>query len=105
MPSTWNAGKSLTANGTAERACTFCANDTAERACTLLYALSAGTDGGPSIPLLRQLAAIYSDRSRNRSQLSSGFNSSIMVAVIGALVGFVILALFMPLFSLITALS
>ena len=72
---------------------------------TLLYALSAGTDGGPSIPLLRQLAAIYSDRSRNRSQLSSNFNSSIMVAVIGALVGFVILALFMPLFSLITALS
>lgn len=72
---------------------------------TLLYALSAGTDGGPSIPLLRQLAAIYGDRSRNRSQLSSGFNSSIMVAVIGALVGFVIVALFMPLFSLITALS
>ena len=34
VPSTWNAGKSLTANGTAERACTFCANDTAERACT-----------------------------------------------------------------------
>lgn len=72
---------------------------------TLLYAMSAGTDGGPSIPLLRQLAAIYSDRSRNRTQLSSGFNSSIMVAVIGALVGFVIVALFRPLFSLITALS
>ena len=24
MPSTWNPGKSSTANGTAERACTFC---------------------------------------------------------------------------------
>jgi hypothetical protein len=24
VPSTWNPGKSLTANGTAERACTFC---------------------------------------------------------------------------------
>ena len=24
MPSTWNLGKSLTANGTAERACYFC---------------------------------------------------------------------------------
>jgi len=72
---------------------------------TLLHSLSAGTDGGPSIPLLRQLAAIYSDRSRNRTQLSSGFYSSIMVAVIGALVGFVIVALFRPLFSLITPLS
>jgi len=35
VPSTWNAVKSLTANGTAERACYLCANGTAERACYL----------------------------------------------------------------------
>ncbi len=39
VPSTWNPGKCLTANGTSERACTFLtANGTAERAC---YSLTA----------------------------------------------------------------
>ena len=72
---------------------------------TLIFALSAGAAGAPSVPLLRQLASIYGDRAQNRENLGTSFIGPLATLAIGLIVGFVVIALFMPLISLITSLS
>ncbi|HUP82420.1 MAG TPA: type II secretion system F family protein [Pirellula sp.] len=69
------------------------------------HALEAGPNGGPSIALLRQVSAIYIDRVRHRFSWSAGFLAPLSIVGIGLCVGFVVIAIFLPLVSLITSLS
>ena len=59
----------------------------------------------PNTPLLRELARTYSERARTRVSWSTSFVGPISLIVIGLLVGFTVIALFMPLVSLVTSLS
>jgi len=68
-------------------------------------ALQAGPNKTPSIPLLRQLSAIYFERVRQRVEWSAALFSPLMIIGIGVVTGFTVLALFMPLVSLITSVS
>ncbi len=71
----------------------------------VFLALKAGPNETPSIPLLRQLSASYFERVRQRVEWSSGLFAPLSIIGIGIAIGFVVLALFMPLVSLITSLS
>jgi len=69
------------------------------------HALEAGSDGGPSIALLRQVSRNYVDRAEVRFNWSAGFLAPLVLLGVGFGVGFVVLSLFIPLLSLITSLS
>ncbi len=68
-------------------------------------ALEAGPNGAPSIPLLRQLSTLYVERVRHRFDWAAGLFAPLAIVGVGLLVAFLVLALFMPLISLITSLS
>jgi type II secretory pathway component PulF len=70
----------------------------------VIHALSI-RDGQPSIPLLRELSEIYSRRAQGRGDWTTGLFAQIAIVLIGFVVGFVVIALFMPLVTLITGLS
>jgi type IV pilus assembly protein PilC len=72
---------------------------------TILHALTAGANGDPSIVLLRQLAVLYGDRSEYRIGVSSDLITPVAILIVGALIGSIIIALFLPLVSLVTSLS
>ncbi len=72
---------------------------------TMLHALQAGPDDQPSIPLLRQLADLYTTRVRDRHNWATGFMAQFAIVGMGLAVGFVVLALFIPLVELINGLS
>lgn len=72
---------------------------------SVVHALQAGSDNGPSIPLLRQLADLYTSRVRSRHNWSAGFMGQLAIIGMGLTVGFVVLALFLPLVSLINGLT
>ena len=59
----------------------------------------------PNVALLRELSRTYSERARARVGWSTSLIGPISLIVIGFLVGFTILALFMPLVSLVTSLT
>ena len=71
----------------------------------VVQALEAGPNGGPSIALLRQVSNIYFDRVRLRFSWSEGFLAPLSIIGIGLCIGYVVIAIFMPLISLITGLS
>ncbi|QDT00794.1 type II secretion system F family protein [Adhaeretor mobilis] len=71
---------------------------------SLVHALQPSKHSGPSIRLLRQLAKLYSTRVRDRQSWSSGYLAHFAVIAVGLVVGFVVIALFMPLVSLINGL-
>ncbi|MEQ1830334.1 MAG: type II secretion system F family protein [Pirellula sp.] len=71
----------------------------------LFHALQADPGGGPSVSLLRQLAAMYCDRSLNRLEWTANYINPVAVIFIGGLIGGVVISLFMPLVSLVTSLS
>lgn len=68
-------------------------------------ALTAGQGGQPSIPMLRQVADLYCEQSQTREKERSAMLAPLMIVCLGCVIGLVIIALFMPLISLITALS
>jgi type II secretory pathway component PulF len=72
---------------------------------TALHALTAAHDGKPSIPLLRQIADIYWERCERSRSSGNGWLGPLAIFCLGFIVGFVVLALFMPLISLVTSLS
>ena len=72
---------------------------------SLLYALQADPAGQPSLPLLQSLAQIYSERAQSRVELLTALLPILAVVVVGLGVGFVVIALFMPLVSMITSLA
>ena len=70
---------------------------------TVVQALFGSTT--PSIPLLRQIAQISRIRVEARVDRVGGFIGPLTVVFIGLIVGFIVLALFMPMVSLVTSLS
>ena len=72
---------------------------------TLMHALSAAKGNQPSIPLIRELAQMYSSRLRGRLNRRTGLTSPLFIIAIGLVVGMVVLALFMPLVQMITSLA
>jgi type IV pilus assembly protein PilC len=62
-------------------------------------------DSRKRVALLRSLSDLYWNRAMNRSRASAGWIAPTAVVFIGAFVAFVVLALFMPLLSLVTSLS
>ncbi len=69
------------------------------------YALACGSDGQPNVPLLRELATMYSERAQQRTSWSTSVLGPLSLFGLGLLVGFVLIALFLPLVSLVTALA
>ncbi len=59
----------------------------------------------PNVPLLRELSRIYSERARTRVSWTTSLIGPVSLIAIGFLVGFVIIALFMPLVSMVTSLA
>jgi type II secretory pathway component PulF len=72
---------------------------------SLLNAFEAGPDSTPSIPLLRELATMYSQRAYDRVHKQTGMSSPLLIAFVGLLIAMVIISLFMPLVSMVTSLT
>jgi len=72
---------------------------------TMVHALQAGPGNQPSIPLLRQLAELYTTRVHDRHNWATGFLAQFAILGMGLAVGFVVLALFIPLVELLSALT
>jgi type IV pilus assembly protein PilC len=72
---------------------------------TVVYALQAGPEGAPHIPLLQTLADGYAERVRNRLRLSTGFLPQLAIISIGLVVAIVVFALFIPLVMLVNGLT
>lgn len=63
-------------------------------------------DGGqPNTELLRELSTLYGERVQRRVDWSTGAMAQFSIILLGIAVGFLVIALFLPLVSLITALS
>lgn len=69
------------------------------------HALAAGAEGRPSIGLLRELAAIYGQVAQSRQDRFLSNFHVFGVMLVGCLIGFVVLSLFMPLVGLVSALA
>ena len=72
---------------------------------TVLHALNAGISTPARIRLLREISNCYADRVRIRLSWTRGFIEPVSILIVGALVAVVVIALFLPLVSLINALS
>ncbi len=72
---------------------------------SVIRAMVSGEDQAPSIPLLRELSTIYSERSRSRKDFMIEGLPAVGVVILGLIIGFVVVSLFMPMISMVTALS
>ena len=64
------------------------------------------SDGSPPRPkLLRELSTIYAERAVQRTEWSTGVVGAFAVLMVGLVVAFIVIALFMPLVSLISGLT
>lgn len=72
---------------------------------SVVYALRAGAEGGLNIRLLHELSEIYAERVRNRTNWSTGFLPQFSILFLAGVVAIVVLALFLPLISLISGLT
>lgn len=70
----------------------------------LLHAMEVD-HGSPSVPLLRELSTMYAERVHRRVDWTTGAVAQISIVALGVAVGFMVIALLAPLFSLISALS
>jgi type II secretory pathway component PulF len=71
---------------------------------TILHALGSG-ERRARVRLLREIGACYAERARRRFSWTRGIVEPLAIVVIGLVVGTVVLALFMPLISLVQGLS
>ncbi len=71
----------------------------------VVHALKAGPSSAPSLALLREVSEIYSERVRNRLDWSTGFVPQFTILLVGIVVGVVVIALYLPLVSLINGLT
>jgi type II secretory pathway component PulF len=72
---------------------------------TLIFAMQAGPDKQPSIELIQQLSKIYMERLEHRAKFAESFVAPAMTIAMAWLIGGIVSALMLPLFSLITSLS
>jgi type II secretory pathway component PulF len=72
---------------------------------TVTFALQAGPQGTPHVGLLQTIAESYSDRIRDRFRWATGFLPQVAVLSIGIIVALVVIAIFLPLVTLINGLS
>lgn len=72
---------------------------------TVLHALQVPLPTAARVRLLREISGCHADRARIRLSWTRGILEPIAICTIGLIVGVTILALFMPLFALIHALS
>ena len=70
----------------------------------LIHALDVN-EGKPNIGLLRALSAMYTQRLQRRVSWAAGVVAPMMIIFLGAAIAFIVLALFMPLVSLISGLT
>jgi type II secretory pathway component PulF len=70
----------------------------------VIHALEPGPEG-PRIGLLRELSSMYAGRVHRRVDWVTGAIAQLSIVVLGVLIAFVVVALLMPLLSLITSLS
>jgi type IV pilus assembly protein PilC len=70
----------------------------------VIHALEPGA-GGPKVGLLRELSSMYARRVHRRVDWSTGAIAQLSIVVLGAAIAFVVVALLMPLLSLISGLS
>ena len=71
----------------------------------MIRALEPEPGGQPNVALLRELSAIYGDRAGQRIDWTTGAITQFAILAIGIAVGFVVIAMFSPLVSLVSALS
>jgi type II secretory pathway component PulF len=72
---------------------------------TVLYALQSDMPAATRIRLLREVSGCHADRARAQLSWTHGVIEPILVVVIGGLVGAIVIALFLPLISLVQGLS
>ena len=72
---------------------------------TVVLALRAPLTATARVRVLREISACYADRARLRLSWTRGILEPIAICAIGLIVGVTVLALFMPLFTLIHGLS
>ena len=72
---------------------------------TLVHAVRAELPLPARTRLLREISQCHADRARARLSWTSGALGPIAICVVGLIVGWTVLALFMPLFDLVTGLS
>lgn len=71
----------------------------------VIHAMEPKHNAAPSLTLLRELSSMYEERVAARYDWTGGAVGVFGVLVVGALVAFIILALFMPLVSLVSGLT
>lgn len=72
---------------------------------TILHALGEGTAAEARIPLLREISVCYAERARRRLSWTRGLLEPLAICAIGLIVGATVLALFLPLVSLVNGLA
>jgi type II secretory pathway component PulF len=72
---------------------------------TIVYALNNGISAASRIRLLREISAGYAERARIRLSWTRGIIEPLAICAIGLIVGATVLAMFLPLISLIQGLS
>ena len=72
---------------------------------TVLYALRGDLPLRPRVRLIRQLSAAYTERADRSLSWTRGVVEPLAIAVVGSIVGIAVIALFLPLFTLIQGLS
>ena len=72
---------------------------------TVHYALAADMPTSARVHLLKEVSSCYADRTRNRLSWTRGIIEPIAISAVGLVVGFVVLALYVPLIDLINNLA
>lgn len=71
---------------------------------SLILAMQVGPESAPDVTLIRELSTIYAQRDSRVNWFASSL-PSVAVLVLGLMIGFMVIALFMPLVSMITSLA
>ncbi len=72
---------------------------------TVWHCLATDSPRPVQIHMLRELSVCFSQRVQNRLSWARGFIEPLAICVVGIIVGFTVLALFMPMLSLVSGLS
>jgi type II secretory pathway component PulF len=75
------------------------------RLATIVYALRADLPRQSRVRLLREVTEANLDNARRRLSWTRGFLEPVSIVVIGIVVGFVVISLFLPLIRLLSGLS